>query len=544
MKNLYVFLLLILFFKVCFAQKDQCGTMYVLKQKLEENPTLKQKIENQEIETQKWIELHRTNIKPLNSNFSMFKPQNKSLCGFADNYFTSVSAPTVLNQTVVPSPNCIYGGEYITLNGLISGNIYRISTCSQESFDTQITIYNSSGQAVAHNDDLCDTQSEIYFNPLSNGNYYVIVTEFDCQSNQICASLEIELLYTPRETVTIPVVVHIVHNGEAIGLGTNISDAQIQSQITTLNKDFRRLNSDINSVPAAFKGVSDDPLIQFCLAKQDEFGDASTGIERINGSQYDWTKDEFNNNIKPATIWDRNSYLNLWTCRFGGANESLLGYATFPSSATDQDDGVVISSTSFGTIGSVVAPYNKGRTATHEIGHWLNLKHIWGDEPGCDTDDAVFDTPIQDVASGGTLSFPFTDDCSVDYPGIMFYNYMDYTDDVQTSIFTLGQSIRMEEALFNQRASILFSDGCSLPSSSISEINISSIHLYPNPVSDILQIKAVNNLHKPYCIFSSEGQLIRVGEINLLYSQMNVSDFSKGVYYLHIDGENFKFVKL
>ena len=136
----------------------------------------------------------------------------------------------------------------------------------------------------------------------------------------------------------------------------------------------------------------------------------------------------------------------------------------------------------FWKIGNLNTSFNLGRTATHEIGHWLNLKHIWGDEPACATDDDVIDTPIQSNKSIGCNVFPKTDLCSLNYPGIMFQNYMDYSNDSCLSVYTFGQSARIDATLFNQRASLLTSNGCS-PSNLSNYENVfdKEIKTYPNP---------------------------------------------------------------
>ena len=176
-------------------------------------------------------------------------------------------------------------------------------------------------------------------------------------------------------TVTIPVVVHVVYDSTA----ENISDAQIASQIATLNQDYHLLNADADLVPSAFAGLKADVGIQFVLAKRTPSGLATTGIERKSQATPTGglgTTDK----IKQTTYggvaaWDASKYLNFWVGTIGGG---ILGYAQFPGGSASTD-GVVISSTYFGRTGSVTAPYDLGRTASHEVGHWLNLNHIWGD---------------------------------------------------------------------------------------------------------------------------------------------------------------------
>ena len=250
-------------------------------------------------------------------------------------------------------------------------------------------------------------------------------------------------------TITIPVVVHIVYRSTA----ENISDAQIATQIQVLNDDFRLLNSDADGTwPQAA-----DSEIEFCMASVDPNGNATDGITRtqttVNGHGT-------NNSVKfdsqgGKDAWPAGDYLNMWVCNIGGG---ILGYAQFPggSAATD---GVVMDYRYFGTNGTAQSPFDLGRTATHEVGHWLNLRHIWGDG-GCGVDDNVADTPLSDAANYGCATNHVS--CSTtDMP----QNYMDYSDDACMNLFTEGQKTRMR-ALFDTggpRASLLNSAACGPP---------------------------------------------------------------------------------
>jgi hypothetical protein len=251
-------------------------------------------------------------------------------------------------------------------------------------------------------------------------------------------------------------VVHVVYYNST----QNISDAQIQSQIDVLNEDFRNLNADKTNRPSLFAGLAADVQIQFCLAKRTPSGASTTGIVRkqttVNGFSTD-DKVKYSS-TGGSDIWDRNKYLNIWVCALTGGT---LGYAQFPGGPA-ATDGVVIDYRYFGRTGTVVAPYNKGRTATHEVGHWLNLRHIWGDA-NCGN-DYVSDTPTQQAANYGCPTFPKP---SCGNTSDMFMNYMDYVDDACMNMFTAGQSSRMN-ALFasgGSRVSLLTSDGCTPPSS-------------------------------------------------------------------------------
>lgn len=257
-----------------------------------------------------------------------------------------------------------------------------------------------------------------------------------------------------RAVITIPVVVHVIYRTA----NENISDAQVLSQIDVLNEDYARLNADAGNTPSAFSSIAANTEIQFCLAKRDPSGALSNGITRTQTTVNTFQADD---RMKSAATggkdpWPRNSYLNIWVCNLGGG---LLGYA-YPPGSPANIDGVVIGFRYFGRTGTLQAPYNKGRTATHEVGHWLNLEHIWGDDNGsCNGSDQVADTPNQSDANYGCPTFPKVS-CSNGPNGDMFMNYMDYTDDGCMNIFTAGQKARMLAVLNGTRASLKTSQGC------------------------------------------------------------------------------------
>ena len=260
----------------------------------------------------------------------------------------------------------------------------------------------------------------------------------------------LESLKTAPPVYTIPVVVHVVYNTST----QNISNAQIQSQIDVLNDDFRRMNNDAVNTPSTFVGVAADAEIEFCLASVDPSGNATTGIIRKSTSVSSFnTNDNMKfNSSGGSSAWPSSDYLNIWVCRLSGG---VLGYAQFPGGSSSTD-GVVIDYRYFGTTGTVSSPFDEGRTTTHEVGHWLNLYHIWGDA-FCGN-DYVNDTPQHSGPHYGCPNHPNSSCGSVD----MFMNYMDYSDDDCMNLFTTGQKNRMR-ALFSgggARASILSSNGC------------------------------------------------------------------------------------
>lgn len=257
-----------------------------------------------------------------------------------------------------------------------------------------------------------------------------------------------------RTVITIPVVVHVIWNLPV----QNISDDQVLSQIEVLNRDFRRLNSDTTNTPVPWKPLGADCQIEFKLARRDPNNNPTLGITRTQTSVVEFGQSSA---VKFTSQgghdgWDRDRYLNLWTCNIG---QQLLGYATFPGGSAALD-GVVIGYNYFGTVGTLSPPYNKGRTATHEVGHWLWLYHIWGDDNGsCGGSDLIGDTPNQALEFYGCPTYPQLDACSSVSPGVMFMNYMDYTDDACMNLFTQGQLVRINSALDGPRVPIKTSNG-------------------------------------------------------------------------------------
>ena len=253
--------------------------------------------------------------------------------------------------------------------------------------------------------------------------------------------------------IVIPVVVHVVYSNST----ENISTAQIQSQIDILNEDFRRLNADASSTPLTFQSVAADVEVDFCLASRDPNGQPTTGITRTSTSQSPFSAN--NNYMKYNSsggidAWNTSDYLNIWVCDLS----SLLGYAQFPNTGISNTDGVVCDYAYFGNIGTATAPYDLGRTATHEVGHWLNLRHIWGDAT-CG-DDFCNDTPTQETQNYNCQSFPHVT-CNNGPNGDMFMNYMDYSDDACMNMFTEDQKTRMIDAINTHRTGLLTSNGCS-----------------------------------------------------------------------------------
>ena len=370
-----------------------------------------------------------------------------------------------------------------------------------------------------------------------------------------------------KVVVTIPVVVHVIHSGQPISNnGRNITDSRILSQITVLNQDFRRM---LNTPGYNSNPIGADIEIEFCLAKTNPSGGATTGIDRVNlGNTYIWDETNVESILKPSTIWDPTKYFNIWVCEFGGDLDGVLGYAQFPQSSglaglqgpyTANTDGVVIHWAAFGSSdyvgGSYFPDIDKGRTATHEIGHFFGLRHIWGDNSSCTVNatdsfnDYCLDTPAQ-----STLHY----DCAAIYdtcpsnPGNdMTENYMDYSNDTCMNTFTQNQKTRILTVLQNspRRASLTTSTVCGTPLAvSESALSKDEINIYPNPVKDYLNIYSKKGIKiTRYSIFNAVGQEVLKKEVKSEADlKIGKENLGTGFFMITVYTENsyktFKFI--
>lgn len=342
-----------------------------------------------------------------------------------------------------------------------------------------------------------------------------------------------------QAVIVVPVVVHIVHAGETQTTnGPNITDAQVYAQLEVLNRDYRRLNQDTLLPGHPFFNLSADVGIEFCLAQRNTDGNSQLGIVRINGQQQfgetDWTLDDIDDILKPATQWNPRHYLNIWVVKITdtGPDAGTLGFAYGSSQAGTDIDGVVIDHRYFGTLGNLPPGLNKGRTTTHEVGHYFNLDHIWGDAL-CGNDN-VSDTPPQEADNFGCPAFPHNanNSCGSGASGEMFMNFMDYTDDDCMQLFTLGQQARMLAAINNRRQSLLNSEGCQ-GAVGLRAAAGTMQALYPNPATDRVVVPISGSTGETtICILNSAGQqvqniLVQAGTTRVT---VNIQTMPSGIY--------------
>ena len=363
-----------------------------------------------------------------------------------------------------------------------------------------------------------------------------------------------------NEVYVIPVVVHVIHSGQAIGVNQNISDVRVLSQITVLNEDYRK---KVGTPGFGSNPLGVDTEIEFCLAQTDPEGNPTNGINRVN-LDMTWHFLNVEGTLKPQTQWDPTKYFNIWVCEFGYHSnpnydlEGVLGYAQFPSNSglagipstgNANTDGVIIDWRCFGrnieAPGTYFTGYNRGRTTTHEIGHAFGLRHIWGDNTSCTVNTA---DSLQDYCPDTPPHSDMNYSCSATWQSTctgytpMPENYMDYSPDLCLNTFTPNQTTRMRTTLdfAMRRASLKTSDVCSPPAST-DKFGLGMISLYPNPASDVLNLVMPDNyeLSGNITIYNTVGQTIysaSVSDTNM-YS-IDVSGFAKGVYLVKINKEN------
>lgn len=353
------------------------------------------------------------------------------------------------------------------------------------------------------------------------------------------------------ELITIPVVVHIVWYDPS----ENIPNAQIESQIDALNADFRMLNADINIVPNEFASLASDINIEFCLATVDPNGNRTSGITRTKtpidgiGDKFTGSGDDQKRRIHYTALdgrdaWDTKSYLNIWV-----GKSSFLGFGCQPGLCKEEEDGIVISPTAFGTTCLANAPYNLGRTTTHEVGHYLNLCHPWGCESNggnCVKSDQVSDTPMQSIIYLNCPPYPLSSCESND----LTVNFMQYVDDACMAMFTQEQKVRMRSVFAENgpREGILSSTGCALITPVNKTLNDDAIVISPNPAKGCIHIDLNfdNSAEVAVRLFNTLGQEVYAINTNPQdFRSIDISSLSGGIYFfLFEQGSQFTTKKI
>lgn len=333
------------------------------------------------------------------------------------------------------------------------------------------------------------------------------------------------------ETVfLVPVVVHVLYKNQ----NENISNSQILSQIAVLNEDYRLKNADTTNVESGFSKA--DAAIEFCLANRDPNGNPTDGI--IRTATIIDNIGLTNQYYQLSPIWDRDNYLNIWVCDLG---DDVAGFGFPPGSPADRD-GVVVHYSNFGNTGNVQANYDQGRTTTHEVGHWFNLLHPWGNSESCSTDDEVADTPLQGVIYERCPTAPDSSCSSKD----MLSNFMGYVYDRCMGNFTEGQKQRMRSAVVASRSSILLSNACvpvGLNEHSLSQ----TIKVSPNPCKEETFVELGNReMLKAHhlTVFNLKGQAVKL-ETKAKHNGylLNTSTLKKGIYFIEYRNQNIRLSK-
>jgi hypothetical protein len=349
----------------------------------------------------------------------------------------------------------------------------------------------------------------------------------------------------------IPVVVHVIHQGETVGLGTNISDEQILSQIEVLNEDFNRMNADTVNTPLFFRNVAASSGIQFVLAYVDPDGNGTSGITRTYSpdSPFDPTVRDDIRLITSLIMWSPEDYMNIYVVDL---ISDYIGFSQFPRNDDlsglpppydAETDAVVIDYRSFGSKVKVEgldlrAGYDQGRSLSHETGHYLGLLHIWGDG-GCGASDYCDDTPDQD--------HPYTQCNPIDTVSCgsrdMYENFMDYTQDKCMNLFTNDQVARMHVVLENSpRRNSLLSSHALDQITGIAEATSEPVRIYPNPVKDdILIVRSDESGLLTVNLFDMNGQIL-LKDQGQHFIQLNLQKISGGVYMIQVTGEKISHI--
>ncbi len=370
-----------------------------------------------------------------------------------------------------------------------------------------------------------------------------IIDNMNAAEEQVTRHMASHQLQARNAEVTIPVVVHIMYHTSS----ENISDAQINSQIEAMTRDFNKENSDVLKTPSLFQGLVANCGIRFQLAQRDERGNATTGITRDYSNQLTWGVSE---DIKMPTKggiapWNPAKYLNIWVCNMGGRS---IGFSSFPGMPAEYD-GVVIDYRTFGTTGTARYPYDKGRTCTHEVGHWLGLFHIWGDAQ-CG-DDHIHDTPTQEAEHKGNPTFPLYSICKGTKTIDMTMNFMEYVNDESMYMFTNGQKDKMWAVLHSVRPTIMNSDAILArqvtPVESVAGVTANKIQIFPNPATDMVNIDIEGATLSEFSVsvadVNGKVRLWKLVNYTTPSVSLNISDLPTGMYWVSIQKGDERIVK-
>jgi Pregnancy-associated plasma protein-A/Secretion system C-terminal sorting domain len=330
-----------------------------------------------------------------------------------------------------------------------------------------------------------------------------------------------------RNSVVIPVVFHIVWNDQV----ENISDALLLSQIDALNRDFNAENQDIQNVPEEFSALVANIGIRFCVASRVENGVRQQGIIRVHTEVTEIGSKEnlYSTSAGGSDAWNADNYLNIWVANVGSI---ISGFASYPNLVQKEKDGIVIHPKFVGLNGS--SSFGLGRTLTHEVGHYFGLRHLWGDDLICETDDGIADTPPQKTSYGGCPKFP---QYSCGHSN-MFMNFMDYTDDNCMYFFTNGQKNQILATIDNERSGL----GSSL--SSCYELEKFSFSINPNPAGNFLKVhfEPLTNSNVELNIFELSGKLLIQAQKEMpLLTNIDISTLQNGLYILSLQIEHQKY---